>query len=94
MGKLLETFLLSAALALIGTAAQAQSPSKQPCSYEGKLYADGTTNPIGQICVAGAWGTAGQVQSTKQCFYVGRAFSDGSTNAEGKICDGQTGSWK
>jgi hypothetical protein len=85
MSKLLNTFLLPAALALIG---------KQPCSFEGKVYADGATNPIGQVCVAGAWGTASQVQTNKQCFYVGRAFSDGSSNAEGKVCDGQTGTWK
>jgi hypothetical protein len=97
MSKLLKTFLLPVTLALIGTVAQAQSPQsplKQVCSYDGKSYAEGTTNPIGQVCVNGAWGTAAQVQSTKQCFYVGRAFSDGSTNAEGKVCDGQTGTWK
>ena len=93
MSKLLKTFLLPVTLALVGTA-QAQTPSKQPCSFEGKMYADGSTNPIGQLCVAGAWGNAAQVQTTKQCFYVGRAFSDGSSNAEGKVCDGQTGTWK
>ena len=93
MSNLSKIILMPAALALIGTA-QAQIPSKQPCSFEGRTYADGATNPIGQVCVAGTWGNAAQVQSTKQCFYVGRAFSDGSTNAEGKVCDGLTGSWK
>jgi|SRR6476620_7896839 hypothetical protein len=100
MGKLLTAFLLSTALALIGTVAQAQSPQspqsplKQVCSYDGKSYGEGESNPIGQVCVAGSWKTAAPVQTTKQCFYTGRAFSDGSSNAEGKVCDGQTGTWK
>ena len=55
MSKLLKTILMPAALTLIGSA-QAQTPSKQPCSFEGRVYADGATNPIGQVCVAGAWG--------------------------------------
>ena len=90
----LNILLLTAAIVLIGSAAQAQSQLKQDCVYQGKAYADGTTNPIGQVCVAGAWWTAAQVQTGRQCFYVGRAFSDGSSNAEGKVCDGQTGTWK
>jgi hypothetical protein len=90
----LKIFLLAAALVFIGTASQAQNLTKQPCSYEGKSYADGTTSPIGQVCVTGTWETTAQVQSARQCFYAGRAFSDGASNAEGKVCDGQTGSWK
>jgi hypothetical protein len=87
----LKIFLLAAALAFTGGVAQAQV--KQQCSYEGKAYSDGATNPIGQVCNSGTWGTAAQLQS-KQCFYQGRAFSDGATNAEGKVCDAVTGSWK
>ncbi len=89
----LKILLLAAALVFTGTVAQAQVQVKQQCSYEGKAYSDGTTNPIGQVCNSGTWGAAAQVQS-KQCFYQGRAFSDGSTNAEGKVCDAVTGSWK
>jgi len=89
-----KVFLLVAVLASIGTSVQAQTVLKQDCIYQGRAYSDGTTNPIGQVCDRGAWGTAAQVQTTKQCFYVGRAFSDGSSNAEGKVCDGQTGTWK
>ena len=93
MGKM-KMLLLAAAFMFIGSAALAQSQLKPECSYQGKSYADGTTNSIGQVCVAGAWQTASQAQIMKQCFYVGRAFSDGSSNAEGKVCDGQTGNWR
>jgi hypothetical protein len=89
----LKTFSLAAALVLTGTLAQGQVQVKPQCSYEGKAYADGATNPIGQVCNSGIWGTAAQLQ-TKQCFYQGRAFSDGAANAEDKICDAATGSWK
>ena len=87
----LKILLLAAALVFTGTVAQTQVQVKQQCSYEGKAYSDGTTNPIGQVCNSGTWGTTAQ---SKQCFYQGRAFSDGATNAEGKVCDGQAGSWK
>jgi hypothetical protein len=87
----LKILLLAAALVFTGTVAQTQV--KQQCSYEGRAYADGAINPIGQVCNSGTWGTASQVQS-KQCFYQGRAFSDGATNAEGKVCDAMTGSWR
>ena len=90
MGKL--KILLLAAI-LVFTGAVAQALVKQQCSYEGKVYSNGTTNPIGQVCNLGTWGTAAQLQS-KQCFYQGRAFSDGATNAEGKVCDAVTGSWR
>jgi hypothetical protein len=89
----LKILLLAAALGFTAAVAQAQVQVKQQCSYEGKAYADGATNPIGQVCNSGSWGTAAQPQS-KQCFYQGRAFSDGATNAEGKVCDAVTGSWK
>lgn len=89
----LKILLLAVALVFTGTVAQTQAQVKQQCSYEGKAYADGAINPIGQVCNSGTWGTAAQVQS-KQCFYQGRAFSDGAANAEGKVCDAVTGSWK
>jgi len=83
----LKILLLAAALGFTGTVAQTQVQVKQQCSYEGKAYADGAINPIGQVCNSGTWETAAQVQS-KHCFYQGRAFSDGAADAEG------TGSWK
>ena len=52
----LKIFLLAAALAFTGAVAQAQV--KQQCSYEGKAYSDGATNPIGQVCNSGTWGNA------------------------------------
>ena len=89
----LKILLLAAALPFTGSVAQTQVQVKQQCFYQGKAYSDGTTNPVGQVCDAGTWGTTAQAQS-KQCFYQGRAFSDGATNAEGKVCDARAGSWK
>src|SRR4029453_10820914 len=49
----LKILLLAAALGFTGTVAQTQVQVKQQCSYEGKPYADGATNPIGQVCNSG-----------------------------------------
>ena len=42
----LKILLLAVALVFTGTVAQTQAQVKQQCSYEGKAYADGATNPI------------------------------------------------
>jgi hypothetical protein len=49
----LKILLLAAALVFTGTVAQTQV--KQQCSYEGRAYADGAINPIGQVCNSGTW---------------------------------------
>ena len=53
MSKLI-ILLLAAALAFIGTAAQAQM---KECFYQGKAYSDGAKNPAGQVCEGktGTW---------------------------------------
>jgi hypothetical protein len=45
-----KTMLLAAALAMVGTAAQAQYRDNDWCFYNGKVYSDGAQNPAGQVC--------------------------------------------